>query len=783
MTPPTAIAWDLLKQEWHERGTDAIRRQLVELNLVSDGSLDSLGDALMGESIWLKAFSRSGDTSLLAYFVFVWGMSMWEFTSDHSDVQKNVSGARHGYLLAYRRAKALAIATDPAVAADAERLREYFGDEEQLVHVILNSLTAAVDPEPGSAAKTTESKASGTLLLDAMKVESAVYSGSLVATKVRANNVVEICDSEVLTAELVKTGGPRAGIRDLLREVVGAHRTYYGCLAQAARALEQASRHDPEAISLLETAIQDLTTAQKDLGDDVYASELPAYRVALTAWRDRLRRRDSAVLLDSIKITYLFPFALSDVDGKDAQTIALRYGGHARFSGLSPSQPYELQLTDMWTWGGRRRELNSTVSLPMPALAVELQDDDAARHDYDVELRFNDLGNHYLRVHLDLAHPTLTDINQALRRATTYSGTQRVESSGQPWGTVADYAKQVIIGVARWISEMREADSDGEQIGPTSKYEFNPDFDYHVVVEIDGAHVLGSDGSQRDAKQDEILRDYGSLLLQMLNRETTTLDEWICWSQPKDVPNLLGEACFPGDFAVGTESTTVLYMPSTPRWARSGYHEVAEFAASFPPLIYQTRTVLDDRLNRADRYTQTDDDSDIDRQELALSRMRSGLHETLEDIRVIRMYLVPSQLLSLRAEGAFLDHLYRRSRLPELRDDIDGYLERGRTAIDRINTHEARLHDHRNRKYQDVVQWLLFSVGTFSLSGVAALFLTVYYGAEIPGENTETKKGRFNLEEAVIVGVAYAVVVAIGLLVYYIARRTQLGTRKRRPRG
>jgi hypothetical protein len=248
------------------------------------------------------------------------------------------------------------------------------------------------------------------------------------------------------------------------------------------------------------------------------------------------------------------------------------------------------------------------------------------------------------------------------------------------------------------------------------------------------------------------------------------------------VPNLLGEACFPGDFAVGTESTTVLYMPSTPRWARSGYHEVAEFAASFPPLIYQTRTVLDDRLNRADRYTQTDDDSDIDRQELVLSRMRSGLHETLEDIRVIRMYLVPSQLLSLRAEGAFLDHLYRRSRLPELRDDIDGYLERGRTAIDRINTHEARLHDHRNRKYQNVVQWLLFSVGTFSLSGVAALFLTVYYGAEIPGENTETKKGHFNLEEAVIVGVAYAVVVAIGLLVYYIARRTQLGTRKRRSR-
>ena len=220
--------------EWRARGTNAIRRQLVELKLVSDGSLSCLGDALKSEDIWLKAFSRSGDASLLAYFVFVWGMSMWELTSDHREVQENVVGARRGYLRAYRRAKALDKATDPAAAANAERLREYLANEQELVDVILNSLTVAVDPEPGSAANTPPSGASGTLLLDAMKVESAVYSGSLVATKVRANNVVEICDSEVLVAELAKTGGPRAGIRDLLREVVGAHRTYYGCLALAA---------------------------------------------------------------------------------------------------------------------------------------------------------------------------------------------------------------------------------------------------------------------------------------------------------------------------------------------------------------------------------------------------------------------------------------------------------------------------------------------------------------------------------------------------------------------
>jgi hypothetical protein len=771
MTPPIAVDWDALKQEWRERGTDAIRGKLVELNLISDTSLDFLGDALMGESIWQHALARRGDTSLLAYFVFVWGMSMWEFTSDHNEVRTKVANARNGYLRGYHRATELANADDLKGAARRESLKKYVQEERNLVHLIFDSLTMPVDLARTPIENKPPDEVSGALLLDAMNVESAVYSGSLVATQVRATAISELCD-ELLAYDLIDTEGCPDGIRGLLREVVGAHRKYYGCVALAADALQRAARDGAEALPVLDVAIERLTKAQRGLGDDVYSSELPAYRVALTAWRDRLRRRTPAVLLDSIAITTLYPFALPDVDGKEAQRIARRRGRSATFSGLPASEPYELQLTDIWTWGGRRRELNSTIGLPMPALAAQLHDEAAAAHNYDVELRFNDLGNHYLRVHLVLSDPSPNDINQALRRATTYSGAQLVESSGQPWDSIADYAKQVIIGVESWIRENREAKSATDETGSDSKYEFKPDFDYHVVVSLDGAHVLGSDWKRREAKKEEILRDYGSLLLQMLNRETTTLDEWICWSRPKVIPNLLGEACFPGDFAIGTESTTVLYMPSTPRWARSGYQEVAEFAASFPPLIYQTRTVLDNKLDRADRFTQSDDDNDIDRQEAELNDMRTGLHETLEVIRKIRTYLVPSQLLSLRAEGAFLDQLYQRSRLPELRDDIDGYLEMGRTSIDRMNTHEARLHDHRNRKYQNTVQIILFLVGTFSFSSVAALVLTVYYGSTIPGGDTkEDAPQNWHYWDAVWVIAAYFFVVGVGY--WYLYKRSK----------
>jgi hypothetical protein len=58
MTPPIAVDWDALKQEWRKCGTDGIRGKLVELNLISDTSLDFLGDALMGESIWLQRTQR-----------------------------------------------------------------------------------------------------------------------------------------------------------------------------------------------------------------------------------------------------------------------------------------------------------------------------------------------------------------------------------------------------------------------------------------------------------------------------------------------------------------------------------------------------------------------------------------------------------------------------------------------------------------------------------------------------------------------------------------------------
>jgi hypothetical protein len=454
----------------------------------------------------------------------------------------------------------------------------------------------------------------------------------------------------------------------------------------------------------------------------------------------------------------------------------------------------------MWTWGGRRKELNPTVSLPMPELSVKPPYDDTERV-YDVEFRFNDLGNHYLRVDLALTDPTLNDINQALRRATPYGGHQDVTSGDKQWVTISDYANDVITDVTRWITAGSKSEEPDEPVGWWARLQrnrettqpsggenetenecgFNRDLDYHVVVVIHTASVPDSNGSRREATKEEVEQAYGPLLLQLLNRETTTLEEWICWHQPKSTPNLLGAACFPTDFAIGTESTTVLYMPSTPSWAQSGYEEVAEFSASFPPLMRQWKNYLDQELADAEIMTQTDEDSRIDDQEKKLERVRSGLHKALEDIREVRTYLVPAQLLSLRAEGAFLEHLYKQSRLPELRDDIDSYLERGRGVIDRMNQRETRLHDHRNRKYQDVMQLTLFVLSIFSFSGVLSLIFTLYYGPSIPGwDPTADDEVRTHSHgDAFFALSVYGALFSLGWLIVWVTRRRMNAQRRR----
>ncbi|MDH6247613.1 hypothetical protein [Mycobacterium sp. OTB74] len=730
------------------------------------------------QHVW-EAAAKKNCEPLVAYFVFALGMKKWELSSDHDAVNEYVAHA----IVGYRRLHG--------------EHREASTANIALTHFILNELVAltgfelpAPDGEAGAKCKP--------LLVGAMSVEAAVYAGSSVAIHARANEIAGHCE-KCLENELIAVHANHENacgdVQCLVWYVINLHRIYYSCIAQTADAVRRAGDIDPTvrfesddekmtaAVNALNNAASRVVMARAELGNDVYASELPPYRATLTAWLTRLSNRSVTpiVALNDVDFTYIYPFALADVDVQEVQEFmrALEFddeskkiyapdvnksGAKSEFSpaDLTPKAPVKLQLNDMWTWGGRREELNATVCIPMPPITVSLVDDGRFKWKFDVELLFNDLGNHYLRVKLESKERGTRDwLNLTVRLATTYCGEhllvsdddqQVLKPDGSHCKTIADYAKTVIDYVSEWI--VRESDNyiDGRAAENEKKYRaddasrryksgFQPDFDYHILVVIGSASSPASVDSDANSMKQEIENGYGDLLMQLLNREATTLDEWTCRGKYSATPNLLGDECFPGDFAMGTATTTVLYMPSTPSWVKNGYQEVAEFAASFRPLINEAKKDLEEKLQGIDTLMQTDKDRELDKQERDLSHHRRDLHELLDRMRKIRTYLEPSQLLSLRAEGEFLAKLYKQLELGKLKNDLDGYLERGRIAIDRMNRRESRLHDHRSRHNEDSIQIILLILGVLSFSGFLSLFLTLMYGSSIPGWDTDPEAG------------------------------------------
>lgn len=780
-------------------GDDATRRSLgaqlfglthrkrIEPGTGRAGETVSVVDAIdqKWEYVWQLALERGGDKSaLVAYFVLAVGMKKWELSSDHSAVLKSVEHAHRGYLRA-------------SVRDDGDGL----GNESRLAWSMLNEL-AFWNPAGRQVSTGYSGDGKSSILQQAMDVESAVYAGSPEAAMIRAKRVVTHCNDLLEGPLKGHDGGDSCGdIRSFFGYLVNLHKTYYDGIARAAEAVKAAGEIDLTArvestagerirvMTDIDEVMSALSTARANLGDDVYASEIPPYLAMLQAWRSTLdpRHAEPIAALESLNFTYIYPFALYDVDVDEVQKFLreLVFDDESKTlhapavkgpgSVLEPAEYFyaaakEVELNDLWTWGGRRKELNATICLPVSPITVRLHDDDN-EWQYTIDLLFNDLGNHYLRAKLrSPKHQTVHEINQALRRATTYCGDHEIsyigrdgqersaELGGDIFTTIADYAKVLIDEVSAWV--VREANiwSDAKPDAKTRDaidnwgkkqsdnrtkcYEsgFEPDFDYHLLVLIGGATNMPSPDTDQNSMQTVIENGYGDLMMQLLNREATTLDEWICRGRIGRGPNLLGEHCFAGDFAIGTTSTTVLYMPATPSWVQNGYIEVAEFAASFRPLLNESKKNLEDKIAAIEDFIQADEDKNLEEQEIELRYRRRDLHRLLDRMRQIRTYLVPAHLLSLQAEGDFLARLYLQQQMPKLTEELDGYLERGRIAIDRMNRRESRLHDHRSRHSQDTIQNVLLIVGVLSFSGVISLVLTMAYGADMPGWFVDPKK-------------------------------------------
>jgi hypothetical protein len=748
------VDWTALLNEFPRRSIDGVYNAVMGsaiipgLSLPNDQTLtpdetdearkpDSITEALADPNTWIAAFKRPEGATLLAYFLYVWGMWLWERTSEYDEIAEKVAKAAQGY----RRAK------------ETIKGASGFDQSQELVDILIDELITP-KPEVASPADLIP-PTTGALLLDCMDVEVALNNSSAKAMKRRTHDVVRRA-RRLLEVEAINSAGAADGIRGLLRHVLHVHSIYYAALEEVADTFLSVGPNCAVPLPQLGETITKLESCQKkDLKGDVFASELRTHRYALQALAQRFEDKHlPALRFESVKFVYIYPFAIPGPTGHAISEEVGKYRENpadtrsplklatARASGvedveLRPGTSREIPFTDLWTWGGPDEEsMAGSIGLPMPSLSVQIPDeDDDPVGGYEVEVRFNNLGNHYLRIEKELRDPTLIQVTQSLRRASWAIGREIVTcAGGGRWESLVEYASKIVEALPDWLSQF-----DGvRQLTPEEIDELghlvDMDRDHHTLVEIRAASIQHRDGDH-DATGDEVLLAAGPLLVQPVNPVATTLHEWMCWERVgSTAKNLLDYRSFMSDFAVGTGSETVLCMLSSPDWMHTGYSEVVEFVASLPALMRLSKLELVQKTAYADNALEYEHHRDAGTAEKGadereLGELRLDLHDMVEKIRRRRMYLNPSELLgsvNWGCEKGFLGNLYALPTITDLRADIDGRLARADTTIDRIAAREVRLHEER-------VQWTLFFVSLFSFTGFLGLGLQLLFGAGIRG--------------------------------------------------
>ena len=723
---PIRVDWGLFIKEFHRRETPVVYGALADCGLVDKRSHEGLAAAFANPQKWVDAFAIPKRAILFAYGLFAWGMKEWEYSIDHLSVAKTLDGAK----------AALGEAKD-----QSENIRS--SPDLPAVELIISLADS---------------------LKECMAVEDTLYISSLRQFNELTSGIVTAYEGFKETLNEKKLAGLDDSIRSVLKEIIETQLyfytglTYFGTVALNYRTGVASATSHEEAIRQLDNAKVELT----ELGPDVLASELLPYRRILVAFRDRLKL--PVVQFDDVRIIYIYPFTIDHLFGADIyDKIQFKIYGKETGSdkttgsdskpessapqpctlgGVQPRSVNEADLTDLWEWRGLRPSLQhdfdsheySAVDIEMPDLTIKAEDGEELS-EYRVKVRITTLGNHYLRIEKDLTNPSPYEINQGLRRASSLMSEAAItcEHIGQwePWPNLTEYAKSIVRGLSQLF------DSGSFRSRKRTDYEVLSDIEayFHVVFEVRSASVKPSDGDRRDATEEEIEQFAAPLLLQPLTRMAVAPEEWVCYST-SEWKNILTQDAFAVDFAVGTNSTTILSMPASPDWFYNSYEECIELVVSFVSLVRQwTHEVREN--HEFTRARMQPREAHEDSKEFA--KVRRTLHDKIVDIRKRRTFLTPSELVGSGHHRAFLENLFDIARISDMLEDLDAQLQIAELVHDRGVLHQRRLadeeqkslekdRDDRFRSYNDVQQLLLLFIGSFALAGVVQMFEQEVFG-------------------------------------------------------
>jgi hypothetical protein len=564
-------------------------------------------------------------------------------------------------------------------------------------------------------------------VIDSMRVESALNCSCPIFLHDEATEVVHRALATLDRVSVFEADLEQA--RAYLEAVARTDLDYFSSLLNVADAVRAFVEKGAAATPELEETISkiDLIAGNEDLHADVYGSELRAHRRTLQALVSKAAA--PRLHVDRAKVIYCYPFALPKRTPQEVIDSARRNAITWQLGGVVPTDVRELSVSDMWESADPQGRRYEGITVSLSPITVETTDPDPNRRliEAEAEIRLSQLGNHYLRIELELedAHPHY--VNQALRRPSGSMGEEAVHSgdSGTSWSRVSDYADAVVSAVEHELARPSAEDEGGPAPFPD---DHKADRVFHVVLSIRGLSIRHADGRTEPADGTALLDNRyvgSSLLRQPVRQSAATLEEWIRYPSG-NAENLLADRGFTGDVVIRTANTTVIAMPTTPSFLVDTYEEGAEFVASLPTLLRQWTSEVSrfvgDAAKELDEFRKQLGENDQMLQPPELEQQQLELRDLIVGVRSELALLKSPLLCKTIVNREFLDRLSEAAGLPRYEADLDAHIAEADSLYERTTTVVAVLEQRRQQRVRRNLDLILAVIAAASLADMFALF-------------------------------------------------------------
>ncbi len=701
------VPWANARSEFHSRRVTSLYEHLTTTRIqatdlhkldaafVSNGGQDHDVDPIV-ERVFDAADQEPAGTHIVGLYLIILAREKWESSTDWKSIE--------------------------AVLLTVDRVGRVVADRSGRAHDSVTALVAILDYVH--------------VVIGCMNVENALNCS---CPEDFANSSQQVVNRARHTLDAVQHfPSELAGPRELLKEIAYTDLAYYLQLSQIGHITRDAFERQPGAVAALERLVEQVNDAaahDPHLSADVFGTELEAHSYTLQQMRAIV---DAPWLhIGHARVVYCYPFSMP-VNPVQLCNTVLQRSWRPALAGRKPGYPRAVRLADTWEDYGTEQSGYSLVGMPLPPLQVRTTDPDPSRKllDAKAEVRLSRLGNHVVRVELELNDANPHYINQAMRRPTESMGMEtirRKDENTPQWPRLLSFATAVVSDL--WAAAESELDLSRSELVPATT-RTRPDLprDVHVVLSLRKLTVVESNGTSRRVTGSAVLDQHvvgSSLLEHPVRQSIATLDEWLRYPHsPEEDEHVLARDAFRGDAVLRTANSTIIAMPTVPDFIVRAFEEGAEFVATLPVLVRDWRAEIADTADRLSSKVDPDrPSSEVNSERVELERLRRSLHKRAAEIKAQLGFLRSPQLCRTADARRFLNQLSEAAGIRALEEDLEQQLERAIATYEQVVDFLgdlSRRHEERTRRFLELV---LAAIAATSLADAIALVNDVYQPA------------------------------------------------------